>query len=264
MQERKAEADRLQMVRTMQDNQERLAARRLALEREKLESDRYAAIKSTFMTQPCPGLTLIPCYSLQPCHAHAASLFLPVTLAASDDDMHHMHQCLLAQAARMPGQVDSRLCRPPSASNCITLIPVNYTWETKSSQMQSFGQVSWKGKKNSCLQPKTMSDQKSQIHNSHQMLHPWARCAEHFACCQFGHAWHDMFAPHFQSVDLQLPGLSQQAVLGRRLNVEAQRRADAAERRKEEEQQEREAKRMQAFRAAGGEALTKSLAEQAR
>ena len=46
--------------------------------------------------------------------------------------------------------------------------------------------------------------------------------------------------------------------------MEAQRRADAAERRREEEQSEREAKRMQAFRAAGGEALTKSLAEQAR
>ncbi len=49
-----------------------------------------------------------------------------------------------------------------------------------------------------------------------------------------------------------------------RLNVEAQQRAEAAEKRREEERDAREAKRLQAFRAAGGEALTKSLAEQAR
>lgn len=51
MQERKAEADRLQMVRTMQDNRERLAARQLALERDKMESDRCDATQCTLRAQ---------------------------------------------------------------------------------------------------------------------------------------------------------------------------------------------------------------------
>ena len=51
VQERKVEADRLQMVRTMQDNKERLAARQLARERDKNESDRYDATHCTLRAE---------------------------------------------------------------------------------------------------------------------------------------------------------------------------------------------------------------------
>ena len=49
MQERKTEADRLQMVRTLRDNQERLAARQLAQERDKMEADRWLKNPSRHM-----------------------------------------------------------------------------------------------------------------------------------------------------------------------------------------------------------------------
>ena len=49
MQETKAEAARVQMVKTQQENQQRLAARKLAKEQEMREQDRYSRIHTAAM-----------------------------------------------------------------------------------------------------------------------------------------------------------------------------------------------------------------------